>query len=132
MQWDTSENGGFTTGTPWIALNENYKEINAQKELADPNSIFYTYQKLIQLRKDNPLIVWGDFQLLDTADEVMSYIRSYERKRWLVVINFSDQSQPFSSEEVIDKVIIQNDEQKLSSLKTMILSPWQAFVVKLK
>jgi len=132
MQWDTSENGGFTTGTPWIALNENYKEINAQKELADPNSIFYTYQKLIQLRKDNPLIVWGDFQLLDTADEVMSYIRSYERKRWLVVINFSDQSQPFSSEEVIDKVIIQNDEQKLSSLETMILSPWQAFVVKLK
>lgn len=55
MQWDDSDNGGFTTGTPWIGLCDNYREINAARALDDPDSVFYAYQKLIRLRKAHPI-----------------------------------------------------------------------------
>lgn len=132
IAWNASENGGFTTGTPWIALNENYKEINVEAALNDSNSIFYTYQELVQLRKENPIMVWGDFELVDTVDNVFSYYREYKGERWLVVTNFSNEEQPFSSENEIEKVIIQNDNEEITNLKEISLRPWQAFVVKVK
>ena len=64
MQWDDSEHAGFTTGTPWINVNPNYKEINVANALADPNSVFYYYQKLIRLRRENPVIVYGAYDLI--------------------------------------------------------------------
>ena len=132
IAWNASENGGFTTGTPWIALNENYKEINVEAALNDSNSIFYTYQELVQLRKENPIMVWGDFELVDTVDNVFSYYREYKGERWLVVTNFSNEEQPFSSEDEIQTVIIQNDKENITGLKEMSLRPWQSFVVKVK
>ena len=132
IAWNASENGGFTTGTPWIALNENYKEINVEAALNDSNSIFYTYQELVQLRKENPIMVWGDFELVDTVDNVFSYYREYKGERWLVVTNFSNEEQPFSFENEIEKVIIQNDNEEITNLKEISLRPWQAFVVKVK
>lgn len=63
IQWDNTENAGFTTGTPWLHVNPNYQEINVSANLADSNSIFYCYQKLIQLRKENPIVVWGTLNL---------------------------------------------------------------------
>lgn len=132
IAWDMSENGGFTTGKPWLALNENYRDINVEAALKDPNSIFYTYKDLIQLRKDHPIIVWGSFELLDTADDVFSYYREYEGERWLVVANLSDETNEFSSEDSIDHIIIQNSEDEIISLENITLKPWQAFVVKIK
>ncbi|MPM26306.1 Glucan 1,6-alpha-glucosidase [bioreactor metagenome] len=132
LAWNASGNGGFTTGSPWIALNENYKEINVEAALNDPDSIFYTYQKLVQLRKEKPIMVWGDFELIDTVDNVFSYYREYKGERWLVVTNFSNEEQPFSSEDEIQTVIIQNDKENITGLKEMSLRPWQAFVVKVK
>ena len=132
IAWNASENGGFTTGTPWIALNENYKEINVEAALNDSDSIFYTYQELVQLRKKNPIMVWGDFELVDTVDNVFSYYREYKGERWLVVTNFSNEEQLFSSEDAIEKVIIQNDKEAITNLKEINLRPWQAFVVKVK
>jgi glucan 1,6-alpha-glucosidase len=132
IAWNASENGGFTTGTPWIALNENYKEINVEAALNDSDSIFYTYQELVQLRKENPIMVWGDFELVDTVDNVFSYYREYKGERWLVVTNFSNEEQLFSSEDEIEKVIIQNDKEAITNLKEINLRPWQAFVVKVK
>lgn len=132
LAWNASGNGGFTTGSPWIALNENYKEINVEAALNDSDSIFYTYQKLVQLRKENPIMVWGDFELIDTVDNVFSYYREYKGERWLVVTNFSNEEQPFSSEDEIQTVIIQNDKENITGLKEMSLRPWQAFVVKVK
>lgn len=132
IAWDMSENGGFTTGKPWLALNENYRDINVEAALKDPNSIFYTYKDLIQLRKDHPIIVWGSFKLLDTADNVFSYYREYEGERWLVVANLSDETNEFSSEDSIDHIIIQNSEDEIISLGNITLKPWQAFVVKTK
>lgn len=132
IAWTASRNGGFTEGTPWLALNKNYQEINVSQALADKDSIFYTYQKLVQLRKAHPIMIWGDFELVETADEVFSYSRSYQGERWLVVTNFSNDKQTFSSNEEVEKVIIQNTATEITSLQEMTLTPWQAFVVKIK
>ena len=63
MQWDASENAGFTTGTPWIAVNPNYKKINVADQLKREDSVFHYYQKLIRLRKENEIIVYGNYEL---------------------------------------------------------------------
>ena len=90
MQWSAEENAGFTTGTPWLPVNENYTEINAEAALRDPNSIFYYYQKLIQLRKDHRVFRDGDFRLLcPDHQEIFAYTRENDRERMLVVCNFS-------------------------------------------
>ncbi|MCD7927391.1 MAG: alpha-glucosidase, partial [Oscillospiraceae bacterium] len=90
MQWDDSPSTGFTTGTPWLPVNPNYKEINAEAALADEDSIFYTYQKLIALRKRFPVLTEGDFTLLAEADEQMFiYLRQTEEEDLLVMGNFS-------------------------------------------
>lgn len=90
MQWSGDENGGFTTGTPWIALNPNYKEINADSEKKDPDSIYNFYRKLIRLRKEYPVFVDGDFELLLPEDEqLFVYTRTDGNNRMLVIANFS-------------------------------------------
>lgn len=91
MQWDDSVNAGFTNGTPWMRLNKNYPEINAKNELEDQNSIFYYYQKLIELRHNSDLIIYGNYVELDPEDEeVFAYKRNYEGKTLLVIGNFTD------------------------------------------
>ena len=91
MQWDDTENAGFTTGTPWLGVNPNYTEINARSQLHDENSVFHYYKKLIQLRKENSIFVEGDFTLLVPEDEnIFAYVREYEGRKLLVAANFTD------------------------------------------
>ncbi|EOH97682.1 glycoside hydrolase family 13 protein [Enterococcus pallens] len=132
MAWDNSDQGGFTTGTPWLELNENYETINVAAALADPNSLFYTYQQLIQLRKEYPLMVWGEFELLDTAEQVFSFYRTYQDQRWLIITNFSNEEQVFSCEDKIEELIIQNYRCPINQLSNIKLRPWQALVFKVK
>ncbi|HEL1760725.1 TPA: alpha-glucosidase [Streptococcus suis] len=132
MPWDSSSNGGFTSGTPWLALNPHFEEINVTDALARESSIFYTYQRLIQLRKASPIIVWGDFHLLDTAEKVFAYTRSYQNQQWLIVVNLSDQEQTFQLEQDYDEVVISNLEHVPGNLREGVsLSAWDSFVVKL-
>lgn len=131
MQWDDSENAGFTTGTPWLFVNENYQKINVAQALADKDSLFYTYQKLIQLRKNNPIVVWGDFQLIETSPEVFAYKRHYEGKTWLVVTNFSGNENKFDYDGLIKEIIITNGILP-QDLKNLTLAPWDAFVVEVE
>ncbi|WYJ83734.1 glucan 1,6-alpha-glucosidase [Enterococcus sp. DIV0840] len=132
MQWDNTENAGFTTGEPWLAVNENYHEINVTQALTDKNSIFYTYQKLIELRKTYPLIVWGSFELIeDTAIDVFAYYRHYQGESWLIVCNFSDRAQRFSLDKTATETIIANTEKTYNQLSDKALGPYEAFVVKL-
>ena len=92
MQWDASDNAGFTTGTPWLKVNPNYIEINAKDNLEDPDSVFACYQKLIALRKSYPVFVDGHFRLLLEEDEnFFAYMREDENSELLVVVNFFDQ-----------------------------------------
>lgn len=133
MQWSDAPNAGFTTGTPWLPVNPNYPEINVARSLERPKSLFHTYQQLIQLRKDNPLVVWGDFQLLETADQVFAYTRSYQGETWLVVCNFSGEEQPFHLPGLtITENIINNYPEPVESLENQTLWPWDAFVVKVE
>ena len=77
MQWDDTAHAGFTTGTPWMQVNPNYREINAEAARKDPDSVFHYYRKLIRLRKENPIFAEGDFRLLLEEDEnIFAYVRS--------------------------------------------------------
>ena len=97
MQWTDSENAGFTTGTPWMPLNPNYHEINAEQALADPDSVFHYYRRLIHLRKTTPVIRHGDFTLLDADNEkVFSYVRRDDEHELLVVCNFTGETLAYS------------------------------------
>ncbi len=90
MQWTPEENAGFTTGTPWLPVNENRLYINAQAALADPDSIFYYYQTLIRLRKTMPIFREGLFSLIAPEDpRVFAYTRQAQGKKLLVVCNFT-------------------------------------------
>ena len=97
MQWTAGPHAGFTDGDPWMMVNPNYTEINAAAALADPDSVFYTYQKLIALRKAHPVFVEGDFTLLCPEDEqVFAYLRRGAGQEMLVAVNLSGQSASFA------------------------------------
>lgn len=90
MQWDGSEQAGFTAGAPWIGVNPNYREINVEQALADPRSILAYYQRLIRLRKENPVIVYGAYKLILDADEqIYAFTRTLKDDRLLVILNFT-------------------------------------------
>jgi glucan 1,6-alpha-glucosidase len=132
IQWDDTENGGFTTGTPWLHVNPNYLDINVKNNLEDANSVFYCYQSLIQLRKDNPIVVWGEFELIeDTEEEIFAYTRKFEGKTWVVVANFSDQEKMLYLPEYgdCDKMIISNYHRKSVDFGNVQLKPYEAFAV---
>ena len=131
IPWTAEQNGGFTTGTPWLALNPNYKEINVEAELKNPDSVFHTYQKLIQLRKEHPIVIWGDYKLLNTSSNVFSYYRTLGEERWLTVVNLSDFEEEISVDARFNKVVVTNTEDEITDLRAYKLSPWQAFVVEL-
>lgn len=96
MQWDDSSQGGFTTGTPWMPVNPNYREINARAALEDPDSVFYFYQKLIALRKSCPVIVHGGYRLLlPDSEELFVYERRLGDERLLTACNFTDRDVEF-------------------------------------
>ena len=93
MQWTAGENAGFTTGTPWMPVNPNYREINVEAALADPDSVFHYYRKLIELRKTYDVFRSGSFTLLDPEDEkIFAYTRDTDREHMLVVCNFTDET----------------------------------------
>ena len=94
MQWTDGENAGFTTGKPWLPVNENHSTINAEAALADADSTFHYYQKLIALRKEYNIFRDGWFELMDPEnDRVFAYTRDTENAHMLVVCNFTAESQ---------------------------------------
>ena len=100
VQWSAEAGAGFTTGTPWLPINENYKEINAEAALAAEDSVFHYYQKLIQLRKSYDVFRSGWFELLMEEDEkIFAYTRDTEEEHLLVVCNFSGEDLPFEVPE---------------------------------
>ena len=89
MQWDTTCNGGFTSGNPWIAVNPNYASINAASQTEDPDSIFSYYKALLQLRKKYDVFAFGDFTPLDQrSDSVLAYCRKWKDETLLCINNF--------------------------------------------
>lgn len=136
FQWNDQPSAGFTTGRPWIDINPNYKEINAEKAVADKNSIYHYYRKLIRLRKQHPIIVYGDYQLiLPYHDQIYAYLRMYENEKLLVITNFSEKPVTFQLPEDIEfeatALLICNYNCKAINLPhSFTLKPYEARVYK--
>ncbi|MED3645350.1 alpha-glucosidase [Halalkalibacterium halodurans] len=134
MQWDETKHGGFTDGTPWLEVNPNYKEINVKQALKDPNSIFYHYQKLIQLRKEHAILVHGSYDLiLEDDPEIFAYKRTYNGQTLLVVCNFYGRITDFEcpAEVVLSEptLLLSNyDEEENGSYTSFRLRPYEARV----
>ncbi|MDD5881311.1 glycoside hydrolase family 13 protein [Stecheria intestinalis] len=128
MQWSDSKNAGFSKGIPWLKVNPNYHTINAQQELADPDSVFHYYQKLIRLRKQYDVFTEGKFRLLlESHPQILAYERMSRNERLLVVCNFSDQPSDFPKE-----LLGSSPELLISNIPgsyTTHLSPYQSFIV---
>ena len=129
MQWTRGKNAGFSEGTPWLPVNPNYEEINAEKALADSDSIFHYYQKLIALRKKYPVLVHGDFTLLEEEHpRLFVYRRSWQKEELLVVCNFSGEETDYTLPEEWQEAecLIANypPQQAVKPLR-----PWEAIIL---
>lgn len=131
VQWSSEKHGGFTTGEPWQAVNLNYTDINVEEALKDKNSIFYTYQQLVRLRKENLIIVKGSYTLhLTDHESVFAYEREYEGEKWTVVVNLSEEKETLELGEEIVSPIISNYSREEYNLKNVELEPYEAFAYK--
>lgn len=130
MQWDASENGGFTSGTPWLQVNKNYKTINAAAQVNDPDSVFAYYKKLIALRHTNEVMVNGVYDvLIPDHPQIYAYTRTLGDKQLLVLCNDSEKEVgvPTEIEEKIagaQGILIQN----YKDVKAGVLRPYEAVV----
>ena len=126
MQWDDSENAGFTTGTPWLAVNKNYDKINE-------NSIFNHYKKLIDIRKNNDTIIYGDYKLLCEDDEnIFAYVRELNGDKILVVCNFYDKDVEFKFDGDFNysKVLLSNYNDSSKMIEKLKLRPYEAVMYR--
>ncbi|MDE1488688.1 alpha,alpha-phosphotrehalase [Xenorhabdus bovienii] len=131
MQWDGSANAGFTSGTPWIASCDNYPELNAEAALQDKDSVFYCYHELIKLRKQQPILTYGDYlDLLPDHPSLWCYLRRWQNQVMLVIANLSDENQLWSPESSLtDKewqVLISNYPSPSSIEKEMSIKPYES------
>ena len=135
MQWDNSKNAGFTTGTPWIGIPDNYRKINAEAALNDENSIFYHYKKLINLRKNEELMITGKYEDIDLENEkVYAYRRVGDNGELVIISNFYENPVEFDVKELN----LNNAEVLLSNYKTgpeiseekIFLKPYEAVIFK--
>ncbi len=140
VQWNGSENAGFTTGEPWIPVASNFKEINAEAAVNDENSIFYHYQKLNKLRKELDVITYGDYQLiLEDHPEIFAYVRKANNgEKLLVVNNFYGKNTDFELPRSIDltglsaEVLISNYEGTPEDFSSFSLRPYESVVFHFK
>lgn len=130
MQWSKEASSGFTSGKPWLALNSNYKEINVQAALMDPQSIFYTYQHLIKLRHENKIVVSGSFTTAISSPNVLAYYRELNDQCWLIVANLSENEEHFSTSAEIKQFLISNYSAP-QSFDNIVLRPYEAFAVEI-
>ena len=132
MQWNGSVHAGFSSGQPWLCVNDNYETINVENQLHDPASILSTYRQLIHYRKNNELIVFGEYELLDTEEEVFSYLRYNDTEAILVVTNLSEKAHWFVYPKnlVLKEQIISNYPNQEIYAEQIELKPYMAYAVK--
>ncbi|MFI8687518.1 alpha,alpha-phosphotrehalase [Rossellomorea sp. NPDC077527] len=138
VQWNSKENAGFTSGTPWIPVAKNFKDINAEQALADENSVFYHYQKLNRLRKEYDIIVDGDYQLiLDDHSEIFAYVRNGNDEKLLVVNNFYGRETKFTLPDEVDvngwtsEILLSNYDDSANVYENVTLRPYESVVYRM-
>ena len=139
MQWSADEHAGFTTGTPWLGINPNYKQINVEAQLQDEKSILQFYKQMICLKKENDVFTYGDYDLLLENDPtIFAYIRTLENEKILVVANISNEKARMSMDELgsqpytLEKLLGNYQEQPTLEADQLTLQPYAAYVFKVK
>ncbi len=128
IQWNETKHAGFTDGTPWISVNTNYREINAEKVLADKNSIFYWYKTLIAYRKEHKTLVYGEWKVLDDSNpDLYFYSRKDEEGDFIILLNHSDLHHE-ASFDILSEYSL--DLQNLENDMVDILLPWEARIYR--
>ena len=126
MQWSDCEYAGFSKHEPWLCVNPNFHEINVDQALKDKHSIFYTYQRLIQMRKEMEIFSQGDYHLLDTSDQIFAYERNWNNQKLVVIANFFEKPCAFPDIDIEGmQVLLHNyeaiDGKQLRAYEAMIL-----------
>ncbi|MGM0874745.1 MAG: glycoside hydrolase family 13 protein [Bacillota bacterium] len=137
MQWSKAPNAGFTTGTPWLGVNENFQEINVEKQQQDKTSVLHFYKKMIQLKKDNEVFTYGSYDLiLESHPQIYAYTRTMDNDKVVVFSNLSDE--PATWEEALDLSVRSVDlllaNYKVSdhdSIKKLTLKPYETRVYRI-
>ena len=133
MQWNAGRHAGFSTAEPWIGVNPNHAEINAEAELADADSVFHHYRKLIELRHANPIVARGDFTMLLAEDpRVYAYTRGLDGQSWLVLGNFTAETVPVPLPDAPDwaaaELLLANYPSPATA--ELVLRPWECRVYR--
>lgn len=135
MQWDDSLNAGFTTGKPWLKVNDNYKTINVENQIKDENSIYSHYKKLILLKKNNKTLTHGEFKLvLEDDKHVFAYLRELDNERYLILSNLSEHEKKLNLSEFNIKnedIVLSNYQIIEKDLKEFIVRPFESVVYKI-
>ncbi|WP_127022834.1 glycoside hydrolase family 13 protein [Flagellimonas beolgyonensis] len=134
MQWDGSTNAGFTSGTPWLPVNPNFAEINVQVEDSDSNSVLNHFRAMTQLRKQNPILVYGDYKLImPEHPTVYAYTRTMDDKKLLVLLNFSKESSTVSLDKnwAASPILINNYNDLDIIDNSLKLKPFQAVILNI-
>jgi len=131
MQWSNATQAGFTTGKPWLAVNENYKKLNVQEQEDRPDSVLNYFRKMIQLRKNNLTLIYGAFELIDENNkQIFAYTRQLGNEKLLIVLNFSDTAATLNSKKDLSKakMLICNYEEASDN---HLFKPYEAVIYKL-
>ncbi|MCB0568696.1 MAG: alpha-glucosidase C-terminal domain-containing protein, partial [Phaeodactylibacter sp.] len=131
MQWDGSANAGFTSGKPWLAVNPDYPTLNVAKQEANPNSCLNYFRKMVKLRKDNLVLVYGEYQIVQREHpQIYAYTRKLDNEKMLVLLNFSSQDATITLPEsdTSGAVLINNYETVEKDGGTLSLKPYQAVI----
>lgn len=135
MQWDSTEHAGFTTGTPWKRVNENYKEINVAVQDANPNSVLNHFRKMTKLRNENLVLVYGDYKMiLNDHEQIYTYTRILNKDKMLILLNFSDQKAQAALPQSfkVGEILINNyNYDPFEVNNSVLLEPYQALVIRL-
>jgi oligo-1,6-glucosidase len=131
MQWNTTKNAGFSDGKPWLKVNPNYETINAEVQENDSNSVLNYFRKLVQLRKQEPTLVYGTYTLLDENNpKVYNYLRTFESRKIIVLLNFSLEKAGYNCGYNLEKSTVLLNNYSTSN-KTNELRPFEALVLAL-
>lgn len=133
FHWNTEKNAGFTTGEPWLQVNENYKEINAESQVGNADSVFSFYKKLISLRKSEEFkdsIVYGLFEpALENYDNIVAFYRIGESENLMVLANYQSEPQTVELPEAFTKVLINNYDEMQCEGNKIALQGYQVLVL---
>ena len=131
MQWDSSINSGFSTGIPWLQVNKNYTTINVSAEEKDPNSCLNYFRKIVKLRKENPVLVYGKYTLLDKENTaVYSFTREENGKKFLVLLNFTSKEVTLKTDINISRAKMLINNYSTPAINNQ-LRPYEAIIYEL-